>query len=116
MHRPEIRKKHLTALHQSQWIHVRTDVGQVEMIKKWNRLGFQFQPNFQVCTDVDLFYVDGYDPHHNVVLEYDGKYHLKYYQKEKDKLRQQKIIDILKPKKFWRYNSITKTFTNVVGD
>ncbi len=50
----------------------------------------------------------------NVVLEYDGRYHSKPQQK--DLLRQQKIIDILKPKKFWRYNSTTKQIKNILGE
>lgn len=104
MHRPEIRKKHLEGLLRSKWIKVRTDKGQLELIEKWNKLGFNFEPNYQVKTDVDLFYIDGYDKEKNVVLEYDSKYHKKPYQRQKDLVRQQKIIDILKPKKFWRFD------------
>jgi hypothetical protein len=37
-------------------------------------------------------------------------------QKQKDKVRQEKIISILDPKKFWRYNAVTKTFNNIIGD
>jgi actin-related protein len=35
-------------------------------------------------------------------------------QKEKDLIRQNKIINILKPKKFWRYDVINKQFRNVL--
>ena len=35
-------------------------------------------------------------------------------QKEKDLVRQQRIIELLKPKKFWRYNSANKTINNVL--
>lgn len=115
MHRPEVRKKHLDALAKSKWLKVKTDVGQLELLEKWNRLGFHFEPNYQVKTDSDLFYVDGYDPVNNVVLEYDGKYHTKISQKRKDLVRQQKIIDALQPIKFWRYNAKTKSFCNVKG-
>jgi len=40
---------------------------------------------------------------HNVVLEYDSKYHRKLSQKNKDLQRQQRIISILNPKKFWSW-------------
>lgn len=115
MHRPEVRKKHLEGLHHSQWLKVRTDKGQIELLEKWNRLGFNFEANYQVKTDFDLFYLDGYDKSKNVVIEYDTKYHFKSAQMSKDMLRQQKIIDILKPKKFWRYNSQNKTIENVTN-
>ena len=32
------------------------------------------------------------------------------------KLRQQKIIDILHPKKFWRYDVVNKQCKNVIGE
>jgi len=113
MNRPEVRKKHLAALHHSQWIKVRTDKGQLEILEKWNRLGFNFEPNYQVITDSELFYVDGYDSVRNIVFEYDSKYHSKLNQKQKDLIRQNKILDILKPKKFWRYNFENKSIENV---
>lgn len=114
LHTPEIRKRHIESLHQSDWLKVKTDKGQIELLKKWNMLGFRFEPNYQVHTDTDLFYVDGYDKQRNVVLEYDGKYHKRSQQKKKDMIRQNKIIDILKPKKFWRYDAIGKQFRNVL--
>ena len=116
MHIPEVRKRHIEGLYHSKWIKVRTDKGQSEMINRWNKLGFNFEINYQVHTDTDLFYVDGYDKERNVVLEYDGKYHQKSYQRQKDLIRQQKIIDILRPKKFWRYNVVTKQCKNIIGD
>ena len=116
MRRPDVRKRHLEALHHSKWLKVRTDKGQLELINKWNRLGFDFEPNYQIHTDADLFYVDGYDKKKNVVLEYDSKYHKKSSQKEKDSIRQKKIINILNPKKFWRYDSDIGKMRNVLGD
>jgi hypothetical protein len=116
MRDPKIRKKHLDALHNSQWLKVKTDEGQLELIENLNSIGFNFQPNFQVKTNQDLFYIDGYDKEKNVVLEYDSKYHNRRQQKEKDLVRQQKIIEILKPKKFWRYDGVTKSFTEVIGE
>ena len=115
MHRPDVRKRHIEALHHSKWLKVRTDKGQMEMIEKWNRLGFRFHPNYQVHTDDFLCYIDGYDPEHNVVLEYDSQYHRKLSQQKKDAEREKRIIDILHPKKFWRYNSHTHSFTQILG-
>ena len=114
MHKPDIRRKHLNALHQSKWIKVKTDKGQIELIEKWNRLGFNFELNYQLKIDENLFYLDGYDKERNVVLEYDSKYHNKIYQKQKDLIRQEKIVSILSPKKFWRYNSVEKVFKNIL--
>ena len=114
MRRPDVRERHLQALHRTQWIKVKTDHGQLEWIEKWNRLGFKFEPNYQFLTATDLFYIDGYDPIHNVVLEYDGKYHQRTHQKNKDLARQKKIIDALRPKKFWRYDSVNKWVYNVL--
>ena len=56
--------------------------GQLELINKWNKIGFNFEPNYQVKDDQDLFYIDGYDKERNVVLEYDSKYHNRKQQKE----------------------------------
>lgn len=114
MHRPEVRIKHLAALAETKYLGRKTDKGQLELLSKWNSLGFQFEPNFQVYAGLDLFYVDGYDKKRGVVLEYDAKYHLKPSQKTKDLIRQQKIINILKPKKFWRYDATNKQWKNVL--
>jgi hypothetical protein len=115
MHRPEVRKKHIEALSHSRWLKVRTDKGQVELIEKWNKLGFRFIPNYQLHTDDFLCYIDGYDPEHNVVLEFDSQYHRKLSQQKKDVEREKKIINILNPKKFWRYNSHIYSFTQTIG-
>ena len=113
MHRPDVRKRHIEALHHSKWVKVRTDKGQLELLNKWNKLGFNFEPNYQIHTDCDLFYIDGYDKEKNVVLEYDSKYHNKPHQKQKDSIRQQKIIDILQPSKFWRFDSVNKCWSKI---
>ncbi len=101
-------------LERCRWKNTSADKGQLELLKKWNTIGFQFLPNYRVKTNTDLFYVDGYDPSHKVVLEYDSKYHFSEPQKSKDLVRQNKIIDILKPKKFWRYNAINKQFRDIL--
>jgi hypothetical protein len=114
MRRPDVREKHIKALAEGHWLGQMVDRGQVELLEKWNKLGFEFQPNYKLVSDGYLFFIDGYDPKRNVVLEYDSKYHHRFGQLQKDILRQQKIIDILKPKKFWRYDSVNKTFRNVL--
>ena len=114
IHKPDIRKRHVKALAETKYLGKPVDRGQIEMLNKWNKLGFNFQPNYQIYTDTDLFYVDGYDKEKNVVLEYDSKYHLRSKQRERDLVRQNKIINILKPKKFWRYDAINKKFNNVL--
>lgn len=100
-------------LSRCRWKNTMADKGQLELLNRWRELGFKFIPNYRVKTDSDLFYVDGYDPIHNVVLEYDSKYHTRTLQLQKDMVRQNKIIDILKPKKFWRYDAVNKQFRNV---
>jgi len=113
MQRPDVRSRHVGALSKSRWIKVKTDVGQLELLEKWNKLGFNFEPNYQIHTDESLFYIDGYDPIHNVVMEYDGKYHMKNKQKKLDLDRQNKIINILNPRVFWRFNAVTNKFNDV---
>jgi hypothetical protein len=103
------------AIKQERWKnHIAVDKGQLEFLKKWNKLGFNFEPNYPLKTKDFLAYLDGYDITHNIVLEYDSKYHNSTSQKQKDLIRQLKIIDILKPKKFWRYNAKNKTIENVL--
>jgi len=114
MHRPDVREKHLTALLKTKFLRRKTDVEQLELLEKWNKLGFNFEPNFPLKIHDKLFFIDGYDKDKNVVFEYDGKYHNKPCQKQKDLVRQNKIIDILKPKMFWRFDSVNKHYTNVM--
>ncbi len=106
----ETRNKMIDALKQSKWLKVRCDIGQLEFLKKWDRLGFNFEPNYQL-TDNNGFlaYLDGYDKEKNVVIEYDGNGHTL----TKDLSRQNKIIELLKPKAFWRFNRKTKMLKNV---
>jgi hypothetical protein len=116
LHKPEIRKKHIESLIKVNYLGRATDIGQVDLINKWNRLGFNFQINYQVHTDNFLAYLDGYDKEKNIVFEYDGKYHYSKKQKQKDLIRQNKIVEILKPKKFWRYDAVNKQFRNILGE
>jgi very-short-patch-repair endonuclease len=100
----------MKALSETKYLGKSVDKGQLEFLVKWNRLGFEFEPNYQVYTEKDLFYIDGYDKEHNVVVEYDSKYHNKTHQKQKDLIRQNKIIDILSRK---NSGGITPQINNV---
>ena len=115
MHRPDVRRRHVEALYQSQWLKVKTDRGQLELLSKWNRMGFNFIPNYAIKGSGFLYYLDGYDPIRKVVLEYDSKYHFRKSQniRSKDLVREQNIINLLHPRKFWRYNAVEKTWKNV---
>ena len=44
------------------------------------------------------YFVDGYDKENNIVYEFDEAYHRSEKQKEKDKIRENKIKDFLKCK------------------
>lgn len=112
---PIIRKRHIEALAKTRWLGKTFDKGQLELLEKWNTLGFNFIPNYQVYNNEFLGYIDGYDPINNIVIEYDSKYHKRLSQKKKDLIRQQYIIDILNPKKFWRYDAENKQWINVIG-
>lgn len=116
LHRPDVRKRYIKALAETRWLGKSFDRGQVELLNKWNRMGFKFESNYQVHTDDFLCYVDGYDKRNNVVIEYDGKYHTSLRQKERDLVRQNKIVEILNPRRFWRYNAVNKQWTNIMGD
>jgi very-short-patch-repair endonuclease len=115
LHRPDVRRNHMDAMAKNHFLGNTMDVGQVELLEKWNRLGFKFEPNYQLHTDDFLCYLDGYDKKSNVVLEYDGKYHHSIGQQERDLMRQQRIIDILNPNRFWRYDAVNRQWTDVVG-
>lgn len=114
--RPDVREKYNNALLRTKWLKVRTDIGQLELLKKWNGLGFNFLPNYQIKVGNDLFYIDGYDVERNVVLEFDSSYHDKYKQSNKDLVRQVKIIKMLNPKRFWRYNAKKHIFIECMTD
>jgi hypothetical protein len=113
MHKPNVRNKHINAMYASGWITVRVDNGQIELINRWNTLGFNFEINYKLKTKNGLYYIDGYDKEKNVVLEIDSKYHSKLKQKKLDLIRQNNIIESLLPTVFWRYNTETNQFNDV---
>jgi hypothetical protein len=108
---PIIRKKRLSTI---KWNNTTMDNGQLELLKKWDSMGFNFEPNYKLHTNDFLYFIDGYDKEHNVVMEYDSKYHRRKDIREKDLIRQNNIIKILNPKKFWRYDSVHKTWNDVL--
>lgn len=64
---------------------------------------------------VSGFSLDGYDENKNVIFEYDEPKHNKKSQIKKDKIRQQIIIDKLKPVSFLRFNEEYKKLVDVVS-
>jgi len=112
LHKPDVRKKHIQSM--LKWCGRSIDKGCLELIENLNRAGLKLIPNYIVTDNDFLGYLDGYDPVHSIAFEFDTKYHFKNKQKEKDLIRQNKIIDILKPKKFLRYNAVNKTWKNVL--
>lgn len=66
-------------------------------------------------TEIGGYFVDGYDKKRNVVFEYDEPKHNKKSQIEKDKYRQQIIIDKLNPVVFLRFNEEYKKLIDVVS-
>jgi len=80
--------KRIKMIHTLKWNNMSVDKGQLELLEKWNKLGFNFNPN----------------------------YHFKEPQKSKDLIRQDKIISVLNPKKFRRYNAVNKTFTEIISN
>lgn len=64
--------------------------------------GYCFDKNYEIQQLG--YFLDGYDKHNKIVLEYDSCYHERPKQKEKDKIRENEIIKFLKPNEFWRYS------------
>ena len=48
--------------------------------------------------------LDGYDKERNIIFEYDEPNHERPKYKEHDVFRQEYLIEVLKPKEFWRYS------------
>jgi len=66
--------------------------------------------------EVELYgyFVDGYDKQRNIVFEYDEPHHNKSKKKEKDIIRQNEIMNAIKPNLFVRYDKQTGTLYNVI--
>lgn len=65
--------------------------------------------------EVELYgyFVDGYDKEKNIIFEYDEKHHNKLYKKEKDIIRQNTLINIIKPALFIRYDEKNNRLYNI---
>jgi hypothetical protein len=65
--------------------------------------------------EVELYgyFVDGYDKEKNIVFEYDEPNHNKSSRKEKDIIRQNRIINTIKPSLFIRYDEASNKLYNV---
>lgn len=66
--------------------------------------------------EISGYSLDGYDKEKNIVFEYDESRHygIDNKLKEKDIIRQNKIINNLIPTEFWRYNERQKKLYNVL--
>ena len=89
-----------------------------DMINKnlsWNGIHAETNKDGEYKVKIDdytQFYVDYYEPNHNVVIEYDEKYHFKpSYNKRLEKIRQNKITKFLNCKFFRiKYNDDIQKF------
>lgn len=87
----------------------RIDSGFFEWLEKKKKEGYNFKSDFYI-KDLGYF-VDGYDAEKHIIVEYDTKYHNNISQQNRDKIRQENIIEyyknIGKPlKSFWRVNLV----------
>jgi hypothetical protein len=63
---------------------------------------------------VSWYSLDGYDTTKNIVFEYDERYHESPRYKTKDKLREDRIINAIKPILFLRYNEYKNELYDVI--
>jgi predicted RNA-binding Zn-ribbon protein involved in translation (DUF1610 family) len=81
------------------------------------KYGYEFQ-HARNSTEyqVDRYFLDGYDKEKNVVFEYDEQQHFKGGNLIPDDIvRQSKIIDLIRPIAFFRYNEPKKILTEVIS-
>jgi predicted RNA-binding Zn-ribbon protein involved in translation (DUF1610 family) len=65
---------------------------------------------------VGRYFLDGYDKDKNVVFEYDEQHHFRGGKlMPKDIVRQSKIIELIRPTAFFRYNEPNKILTEVIS-
>lgn len=94
--------------------------------KNHNPLACRFIDNLNRCYgwnlqhalnggEVELYgyFVDGYDKEKNIVFEYDEPNHNKSRRKEKDIIRQNRIINTINPNLFIRYDEANNNLYNV---
>lgn len=63
------------------------------------------------------YFLDAYDKNRNIVIEYDEPHHYKYGNilRQKDIIRQQRLITCLNPNNFLRYNTKNNTLYSVIN-
>jgi len=88
----------------------------IDYINKKFNLKFQHATNGGEYN-VSGYFLDGYDREKNIVFEYDEKYHYDTSNnlKEKDRKRQDNIIQEISPIEFWRYNERTGILSDVIN-
>lgn len=61
------------------------------------------------------YFVDGYDKERNIVFEYDEQKHRCNWKRQKDLLRQNRIIENIKPNMFIRYDEVENKLYDVIS-
>ncbi len=80
------------------------------------RLGYSFQHALNGGEKmIEGFFVDGYDPKHNVVIEYDEPKHRTLSQSKRDRVKEKVIIGKVVPKEFWRYDETNNVLRDVIS-
>lgn len=93
---------------------IMVDKGSIRFFENLKKVGLdQFIPNY-VVPEINVV-LDFYDPCSKIVIEFDSVYHSKPRQREKDRLREQRIIRFLHPNQFWRVEEMSKSFKNIMA-
>lgn len=58
--------------------------------------------------------LDGYDKNRNIVFEYDEPKHNTTYSKIRDREREQRIIKVINPSEFWRYDEKNNKLMEII--
>ena len=104
-------------LYSSYWV-IRYNPRACEFMDNYGKInGYMFQHAINANEyQVGRYFLDGYDKEKNVVFEYDEQHHFKGGKLiPKDMIRQSKIIDLIRPTAFFRYNEPNKILTEVIS-
>lgn len=81
-----------------------------------NKNGYNFQHAMNGGEIVVSGYsLDGYDKEKNIVFEYDEPKHNRIGTKKRDRIREERIIEKIKPNMFIRYDEKSKTTKDVIS-
>lgn len=61
------------------------------------------------------YFVDGYDKNRNIIMEYDEQKHRNKWKKQKDLIRQNRLIKFLNPQMFIRYDEVENKLYDVIS-